>query len=1057
MDYDFPLDPALGGPTLISEEEEWDEDDMMEHASGMESEGENEEDEGDDVEEDVEYEEGELKWALLLLYYYRLQIHVDVHSRLIAGMGGPAGTQKDATTSQALGAWQQEIQREMEEDDESFDQALGIAKRSRKRTKKKARLEQNVSAEVRSMLGRANMLYVQQEYTEAISLLNEVIKHEPSLRNPWHTLSTIWQELGDVEKSLQAKIVAAKLTPLKEAGDVWKEAGNESRELGMLQQAVYCYTQALKIDKNDTDASWDRAILYKELGNPKAAISSHESLLKLLPHDPNVLRELIPLLYHLPALPAGIVYLQSAFNHYRSTYPDPSKLDPTACLSISDLSWLVDMLIKEKAYMAAIKELKTNMRWLQNRMQDEDLWRLLEEFDDREFDPSRADRAPVGSYGEPAELLELLKTAQELPTAHLPVVLRGKLGVCRMGLGDEKEAKRHFSIARESDPAIYQELHLEIGDTLFEHELWEEALEVFDDLVNRPEFQTVEVYSRVGLAQRNSGRYREAADTFEAAVESDPNNLELKLHLAGIYEELREWAKSLDLVNEVLEIRKQMQDEMIAQKRDDGSQAQRGIFPQMVNRKRKNPRRMTAEERRAFHAAVQEEFELLMHRLELLESQDDYEALKDWTELAGELITRLREDPRFFPHSLKIAFRWKPDRRYKRKKSLQDVDEQANVLADRIQMQLVREEAQEDEQEEDAEDYRGVHFDRWMQIIMKYAVMCTQFGDPTTALETLDHLAYASVFRKSDRYYTNIQLTRISVCFNTSNWGGLTESIRLLINRFPLHPDFPKLWQALCSQGHGPIQIFSDVAFGKVLERRSELIEVLASDVGANLPITKEGFAVGEKHILRAHKGRWVLKTLHPSSKLTLPKSGQPIDEDDDLRDDEQDGGEMVDAPWRPKNANPFLQAMLGNMSILSRSYQWSIRQYLKVYENYPSNALICLCLAVGYIFRAMTRKVDNRHYAIAQAMAFLQKYRRLKGESSETQYNLGRAFHSLGLHHLAIPHYEKVIEMSKNGTTNGIDYANEARYNLHLTFASVGQPELSRSFLLQNLSITDQ
>ncbi|KAH8921971.1 TPR-like protein [Atractiella rhizophila] len=919
MDYDFPLDPALGGPTLISEEEEWDEDDMVEHASGVESEGENEEDEGDDVEEDVEYEEGEL-------------------NRLIAGMGGPAGTQKDATTSQALGAWQQEIQREMEEDDESFDQALGMAKRSRKRTKKKARLEQNVSAEVRSMLGRANMLYVQQEYTEAISLLNEVIKHEPSLRNPWHTLSTIWQELGDVEKSLQAKIVAAKLTPLKEAGDVWKEAGNESRELGMLQQAVYCYTQALKIDKNDTDASWDRAILYKELGNPKAAISSHESLLKLLPHDPNVLRELIPLLYHLPALPAGIVYLQSAFNHYRSIYPDPSKLDPTACLSISDLSWLVDMLIKEKAYMAAIKELKTNMRWLQNRMQDEDLWRLLEEFDDREFDPRRADRAPVGSYGEPAELLELLKTAQELPTADLPVVLRGKLGVCRMGLGDEKEAKRHFSIARESDPAFYQELHLEIGDTLFEHELWEEALEVFDDLVNRPEFQTVEVYSRVGLAQRNSGRYREAADTFEAAVESDPNNLELKLHLAGIYEELREWAKSLDLVNEVLEIRKQMQDEMIAQKRDDGSQAQRGIFPQMVNRKRKNPRRMTAEERRAFHAAVQEEFELLMHRLELLESQDDYEALKDWTELAGELITRLREDPRFFPHSLKIAFRWKPDRRYKRKKSLQDVDEQANVLADRIQMQLVREEAQEDEQEEDAEDYRGVHFDRWMQIIMK------------------------------------------------------------------------------------------------VLERRSELIEVLASDVGANLPITKEGFAVGEKHILRAHKGRWVLKTLHPSSKLTLPKSGQPMDDDDDLRDDDQDGVEMVDAPWRPKNANPFLQAMLGNMSILSRSYQWSIRQYLKVYENYPSNALICLCLAVGYIFRAMTRKVDNRHYAIAQAMAFLQKYRRLKGESSETQYNLGRAFHSLGLHHLAIPHYEKVIEMSKKGTTNGIDYANEARYNLHLT-----------------------
>ena len=45
-----------------------------------------------------------------------------------------------------------------------------------------------------------------------------------------------------------------------------------------------------------------------------------------------------------------------------------------------------------------------------------------------------------------------------------------------------------------------------------------------------------------------------------------------------------------------------------------------------------------------------------------------------------------------------------------------------------------------------------------------------------------------------------------------------------------------------------------------------------------------------------------------------------------------------------------------------------------------------------------MTRQTDNRQHQIAQALAFLSQYRKLRGGlCQETEYNFARAFHHLG------------------------------------------------------------
>ena len=44
-----------------------------------------------------------------------------------------------------------------------------------------------------------------------------------------------------------------------------------SRELGYLQQAIYCFRKILYIDPQDLDALWDRSYLYKMQGDYKKA------------------------------------------------------------------------------------------------------------------------------------------------------------------------------------------------------------------------------------------------------------------------------------------------------------------------------------------------------------------------------------------------------------------------------------------------------------------------------------------------------------------------------------------------------------------------------------------------------------------------------------------------------------------------------------------------------------------------------------------------------------------------------------------------------------------
>jgi tetratricopeptide (TPR) repeat protein len=100
----------------------------------------------------------------------------------------------------------------------------------------------------------------------------------------------------------------------------------------------------------------------------------------------------------------------------------------------------------------------------------------------------------------------------------------------------------------------------------------------------------------------------------------------------------------------------------------------------------------------------------------------------------------------------------------------------------------------------------------------------------------------------------------------------------------------------------------------------------------------------------------------------------------------------------------------------MSGGQSWAVGCYTKADDLRPDDPLVKLLLAVGYLRSCMQRRVVDRHLTAVQGIGFFAKYFELIGgvESSEALYNMGRAYHQLGLVHLAHEFYAAVLELER-------------------------------------------
>ncbi|CAG8578363.1 6219_t:CDS:10, partial [Funneliformis mosseae] len=928
---------------------------------------------------------------------------------------------------------------------------------------KKGPRPRSIPPNLRALVGEANLHYVNRDYPRAIEVLQEVIKIDPNIHSAWFTLGTIQDEMGCPDKALQLYLVAAHLTP--HDGALWKRLGLLSKNHNAVHQAIYCFSKAIRCDHNDVDAIWDRSILYSEIREFKKAIDGFNGLLEKIPYDMNVLREITRIQVQMNEIPQAIDLFLDAFAYYRNR-PFPEDPEAEGSFGYSEINIMAELYMLAGDYNSAIDFIKRGVRWLQGR-ENEIWWDYIN--DDREYDEEEnLDRRDHTSILAAARLRGANSTGGT--NATLPIELRVKLGQCRISTDRLEEGKLHFAYLESYDVEQYVDLYYEVAETYTDKGLFEDALAIYEAVVVNESTDKSFAWMRMGMSHRELGNLESAAEYFAAVVKELPDNLDVKMALAETYEDLDEKEKALEMVNEVLEARKEKHIQTAAESKVPSStsnqfsasfsrsipagslQTEASLIQTVSEESKANAFARAEEERKQKIAEKEKETKIQFHRLDLLYGRSrlgDSESAIEFLETARNVVVDWKNNRAFYPQRDRmLPFKgWDRRRSWRKQAYFEELensndnddaylDEQATTMAKRLQWRIDGEKDElEDEIRKKITEFNGIIFEKWFDFFIKYIVTSTKNKCEQEAFDLLKLAGRANVFFHNIHYTTVLKLLSLAWGLHTRNFLVVCENARWLCNYKPFNSNLYDLYGAGMSSGSNALSCFAAANSQKYFLRQVKLM-----DTGFyQTPIIKSNSEKSEDGSKQKH----VLK------KAKVPE--KPV---------------------------ASLLSLYGHILACARSYVGAIGYYSRAYSVKPKDPLISLSMGLAYMHRSMQRISDNRHLQIMQAFTFLYNYYELKGRNQEAEYNLGRAFHELGLYHLAVPHYERCLELpslqqvfseqkgkgkSPEKTSKEYSIANDndstclrrdAAYNLSMIYVENGSPGLAAVLLKKYCTI---
>jgi len=381
--------------------------------------------------------------------------------------------------------------------------------------------------------------------------------------------------------------------------------------------------------------------------------------------------------------------------------------------------------------------------------------------------------------------------------------------------------------------------------------------------------------------------------------------------------------------------------------------------------------------------------------------------------------------------------------RHRKRREETEADE--DNMASRLQLDLERDSlnrksARNGQKGDAVDNFRGVSFDDWLRLIVQYCFVLTKQDQYETADEILRHIMVSSAYQARERQ-DSIRLALITCAIASERHDMVVEQARKLITQHQFNNEPLRILMASLASGLKVTDSFITSTLQKHLFREMKLSDTAVKnpDILKWIPLNKRYAPTGQ-------------------AKSTDPDEGDDDGEDNDRvsLENESTSHDKFKRPEIPTKENPVIVTIYGQICIAAKSYQSAIFYLLHAYDYCPDDPMICLCLAIASAGRAMQRQSDNRHHLVVQSMAFLSKYRNLRGENTqgmhEVEYNFGRMFHQLGLYSHAVKHYERVLKLAEQ---NGDDhFTREAAYNLALIFVFTGATPLADALYRRWLSI---
>ncbi|SCU95396.1 LAMI_0F02300g1_1 [Lachancea mirantina] len=919
------------------------------------------------------------------------------------------------------------------------------------RRPQKARRERVLDPEVKQLLSEANEAFVRSDIQVAEQLYNEVIKKDVKNFAAYKTLGDIYQLQGRYNDCCNSWFLAAHLNPSD--WEFWKVVATLSAELGHVRQAIYCYTRAIRMNNEEWECIYGRSILYKQTGQLGRSLEGFQRLYNHNPLDANILRELAVLYVeynrtneaiglYLKIFEANVARREAlaaiSENAIESSGEETGEEDDEdsqdhnsgeidsnlgislqvakkvrktkkkfRCIAFdwSSLNILAELYLKLIGESNGLKVIKKCARWIQDR-ENQTFWNDVP--DDSEFDKRRFKNAKF----------DALTTREKEKAYVLPIDIRVRLGLLRLNNKNVLEAMNHFQFLYDEVFDDIADLYFVVAGALAKAEQYSEAIEFFTPLLRLEDYCILDVYEPLSRCYKEIEDYSNAKKIFEKLVELEPQNLETKLTLAEIQYHLSDYDTFNQLLLEVVEARKVQAAEAGQIPKPISSEIVGSVvaapgkplledvnMKRNASKKRRTPQdaeRERQEREKRITAKVLDKYnKLKIYREGMEYGQESQTTL--WLDTASDLIDVFSSVKNFFIKSRSRRFVGIIKRTRKFNKIIDYKIERLSKLSEGENLLDGLPLMEERVTLTSAEELRGLTYDQWFELFMELALMVTKLQSIEDGLSIIDTAQEVNVFVQNSDRVKMMKFVKLAIVLQTSNEEELINNLRGVLNLFQFNR---KVYQS----------------FLFCLAKGQLSMDILSS-------------TVQQKFFLRQLKA-------FDSLRLSQHVSGQA-----------SITNKKVQNPNNEKS--PYLHYIYAILLYSSKGFLLALQYLSRLKEQVPQDPMIDFMMGLAHLHRSMQRLTASRHFQILHGLRYLFEYYELRTtkysvlEQQEADYNIGRAFHLLGLFSLAVHFYRKVCE----------DYEDQmlkrhAAYNCMLIYNESGNHELANSVMEKYLTV---
>ncbi|KAK4971242.1 transcription factor TFIIIC subunit tfc4 [Elasticomyces elasticus] len=908
----------------------------------------------------------------------------------------------------------------------------------RKSTRGKPKKGPALSDEYKRLQALANLHFVNNNLEEAADYARRAVLANPEVFPSHSLLSEIYLEMGQEEESIQALLAGAhtQTNPQMWLLVAERTLKHHNRNMDSLELAAYCYEKALKYKPDDEyEIRRERLAVNLERGATVAARANCRGMLKLNPTDLSILRQHAMLCAgskHEEEIAKARGAYETAISHLKEQGPAGRRQ-----FDFGQLNIYMELFGEKAEWNDAIAKLKRHSRWLLDR-EDETFWEDYQE-DDREWDMSHEPRR--------TEIVHFANASEVKPLSAygegLPIELRARLGIFRLRKEppDLEEAKRHFDVVYpeddDSNAGYYWETYKDIAEAYRTRKLYSQALRFYEAMQSVKEAcdklyysGLAECYLELDMREDAENVYRFIVDDLGGSVDSRQKLINLLSGRGATTEALHYTDEAIRIAREHTLKYQQLQLakaklKAVAEEGRVGEPIEDVVSSVRDQRVRKNKRHQQTKVRTLVRTEESVKYNhSQLHVLQDAADEGDPEALDDWMASAESMIGNFREMEAFYPS------------RDKHLKFAGYVRNRSTVALN--QFKAMREEMFRSQDMEDTgesleavpDDYHGIGFDRWCDIFCEYAINLAKNGESDMAYDVLYNASRANVFYHNVEFMKQVHATWLACAIFLNDEYAMTNVARWYAERWghsgTAYQLFANITRLYTGEGtwlnSGPTQKFmlralKSVDYALLDARRRQAYHFTPS----------ERSAYTKNHTQEANR--------HGLAEL-----------------------------------DPGLLALYAHIMTVAGTYGSALLYYFRAFAIRPRDVSLALCLATCYAQYAFKRQSPNRQFHVQQALALLARYRDIRtadgGDGAalhrqEAEFNVARMWHLLGLAHLAVPGYERCLELeasvvaereagvvANRGDRDAVaqSFAPEAALALQSIFALNGNERMARA-----------